>query len=255
METSSIVLQLLAIALSAGVLGISLLILHKTRKIHLASFRLLDDAEVTRKETTSLFQQFVALNALEKKLGFQEALPATRGWVGSPDFLCTVADALLEGKPKTVVECSSGVSTLVIARCLQLTGEGHLYSLEHESDYADKTREMLERFGVACWATVLDAPLARQNGGSPWYDDSVLPAHLDPIEILVVDGPPHDTAPLARLPAFPRLLPRMSESAVVILDDAARKAEQEIVRHWIQLAPDWELTYLHHEKGCAILKR
>lgn len=248
-------LHLLILALAGAGLMMVLWTFHKTRQIHVATFRLLEDSSAIHKESAALFSQLQALFSLESKLGLPESLPPVRGWAGSPDFLLTVADAVLNRKPKTVVECSSGVSTLVIARCLQLNGSGHVYSLEHDQNYADKSKRMLKQYGVDDWATVLYAPLVECKGNAVWYDDAVLPTNLAPIELLVIDGPPHDSAPLARLPALPRLLPRMAHNAAVILDDAAREAELEIVKRWLELAPDFKETYLHHEKGCAVLAR
>jgi predicted O-methyltransferase YrrM len=229
-------------------------VLHKIRKVHLAIYILLNDAAVTRRETESLFAQIQALLALERKLGLIEALPPMRGWAGSPDFLLIVADEILARKPQTVMECSSGVSTLVVARCLQMNGAGHVYSLEHNPDYAGKTRKLLDKYDLVEWATVLDAPLQTKHTGAPWYDEEVIPKDLAPIEILIVDGPPSQTAPLARFPALPRLLPRMAKDAIVIVDDADREDEQEIVKRWKQLFPELRQTGVNCEKGCVLIE-
>lgn len=149
-------------------LAFMVLVLHKTRKIHLATYTLLNDSVHIRQETSALFAQIQALLALERKLNMDEALPPMRGWAGSPDFLLIVADEVLARKPQTVMECSSGVSTLVVARCLQMMSAGHLYSLEHDPDYAHKTRKLLDKYGLADWATVLDAPLQTKHTDTPW---------------------------------------------------------------------------------------
>ncbi len=229
-------------------------VLHKTRKIHLATYTLLNDVAATRRETEALFAQIQALLALERKLGLTEALPPMRGWAGSPDFLLIVADEMLTRKPQTVMECSSGVSTLVVARCLQLNGAGHVCSLEHDSDYADKTRKLLDKYGLADWATVLDAPLQTKYTDTPWYDEDMIPNNMGLVEMLIVDGPPSHTAPLARYPALPRLLSRMAKTALVILDDADREDEREMVIRWRQQFPELRQTNLYCEKGCALLQ-
>ncbi|TCO74310.1 class I SAM-dependent methyltransferase [Chromatocurvus halotolerans] len=248
-------LQLLNIMLLTAILAISLWIFRKASKIHKASYRLIDDAAIVRKETQALFAQCQALRILESKLHLDQPLPATRGWAGSPDFLLTLADQVLAKKPTIVVECSSGVSTLVIARCLQLNGHGHAYSLEHDQTYAKKTEDMLTSFNLNDYATILYAPLVVKGNDSAWYDESVLSDHIAPIDILIVDGPPESTAPLARLPAVPRLLPRMNANATIILDDADREAERETVKRWLQMEPTFHVNHLHHEKGCVILSR
>lgn len=245
----------LSLLFLTGILATSFWIFRKTIKIHIATYQLLDDAKVTRKETTALFSQIQALRILEDKLALSKPLPPTRGWVGSPDFLLTIAEQILSTKPTVVVECSSGVSTLVIARCLQLNGVGHVYSLEHEKTYAAQTENMLKEFGVGEGATIVHAPLLKNAENQLWYDESQLPRDIRAIEVLVVDGPPMNTAPLARLPALPRLLHLMDSRAVVILDDADREAERETISQWLKMMPDFQVNYLHHEKGCVILTR
>ncbi|NDP38241.1 MAG: class I SAM-dependent methyltransferase [Rhodoferax sp.] len=229
--------------------------LYKIKKVHLVSFELLRNSNATRREVESLFSQVQYLLALERKLGLHDALPSMRGWAGSPDFLLKTAEEALRRKPQTVMECSSGVSTVVLARCLQLNGTGHVYSLENSPEFAIKTRALLEQHGLADWATVLDAPLVTQSTQSPWYDESAIPAELTAIDMLVVDGPPASTAPLARYPALPRLHPRMSENCTVMLDDADRSDEVEILRRWKQEFAEFEQTHLECEKGLVKLSR
>lgn len=240
-------------ALLLLLVALVLLVLHKTKKIHLATYTLLEDAAATHRETGVLFAQIQALLALERKLRLPEALPPLRGWAGSPDFLLVVADEVLNRKPRTVMECSSGVSTLVAARCLQLNGSGHVYSLEHDPNYAGKTRKLLDRYGLAAWATVLDAPLQTKHTETPWYTEEVIPEDLASIDILIVDGPPSQIAPLARLPALLRLLPRMTRNALIIVDDADREDEREMVRRWKQSFPEFQQIDLYCEKGCVLL--
>ncbi|MEA3639823.1 MAG: class I SAM-dependent methyltransferase [Lamprobacter sp.] len=255
MPTYALWTQLLNIFLLISILVILVWVFYKIKKIHIASYKILNDASKARRESAAIFTQLQSLSGLEKMLDLSWPLPLMRGWAGSPDLLLTIADTVLSHKPTTVVECSSGVSTLVIARCLQINGAGHLYSLEHEDKYVQKTIQMLEKHNVENWASVLHSKLKKYESGELWYDDSVMPEDLESIEMLVVDGPPHNIAPLARLPAFERLLPKMAEKVIVILDDAAREAETEIVKQWLNIEPSFKSTYLNHEKGCVILER
>lgn len=227
---------------------------HKIRRIHLATYRLLEDSASGRREAESLFAQLQALMALERILGLAEPLPPMRGWAGSPDFLLEVAREALGRKPQVLVECSSGVSTVVSARCMQLNGSGHVYSLEHEPEFAAKTRKLLARYGLTEWATVLDAPLQTTHTTTPWYAEQALPADMGRIEMLVVDGPPTPVAPLARAPAWPRLRGRMAKRCVVLVDDADRADETEMVRRWRALEPRLKETRLAAEKGLVLLE-
>ena len=70
-------------------------------------------------------------------------MPPTRGVAASPDFLLCIADHLRTAKPDIVAECGAGVTTLVIARCLQLNGYGKLFSIESDEGQARLARERL----------------------------------------------------------------------------------------------------------------
>jgi hypothetical protein len=248
-------LPLLWTALLLVAVALLVLVLRKVRLVHEASYKLLDDAAHTRTETGALFAQLQALMALEKQLDLAQALPPMRGWAGSPDFLLALAQQVTQRRPLSVMECSSGVSTVVIARCLQQLGQGHVHSLEHEPEYAEKTRALLQRHGLSDWATVLVAPLETVHTPTPWYAENALPATLKPVELLVVDGPPTSVARLARYPAYPRLRARLAEQHAVLVDDAARPDETEMVQRWRAENPRLAATDLYCEKGCTLLEQ
>jgi predicted O-methyltransferase YrrM len=245
----------LLISMLAGIAALLGVVLHKMRRIHVSLFGVAADAAEARRESRALFGQMQALLALERLLALRHRLPAMRGWAGSPDMLLAVAGRIIATKPGVVVECSSGVSTVVIARCCELNGGGHVYSLEHEAEYADKTRALLERHGLERWATVLHAPLTSGGDGAMWYRDSALPADLPPIDLLVIDGPPAGGDSQARFPAFPRLRPRLAAAATVMLDDADRPGERAIVQRWMEIEPGLRMSQLPAEKGLVMLER
>lgn len=229
-------------------------ILHKVRNMHLLVHAMRDDS---RQEYATLFRQIEALHGLYVSLGLRRALPLTRGWAASPDFLQELAAHALDEKPCCVVECSSGISTLVLARCMQINGAGRVYSLEHDPAYARRTRRQLQLHGLAEWAVVIDAPLLPQTFGTrgpqPWYDCSGLAPELA-IDMVVIDGPPQAIADQARYPAGPALFPRMAPGATVFLDDAARPAERAALQRWAEEFPELEIRSLPCEKGAAVLR-
>ncbi|MGW8392406.1 class I SAM-dependent methyltransferase [Pseudoduganella sp. HUAS MS19] len=240
-------------AAAIGVLFLCAYILHKVRNMHLLVHEMKDDS---RQEHASLFRQLEALQGLYISLGLQRALPLTRGWAASPDFLQELAAHALDEKPACVVECSSGTSTLVLARCMQINGAGKVFSLEHDPAYARRTRRQLELHGLADWATVIDAPLLTQTFGDrqqPWYDCSGLKTG-QPIEMVVIDGPPQATSDAARYPAGPTLFPRMAPGAAIFLDDAMRPGERAALQRWAAEFPELEISSLPCEKGAAMLR-
>lgn len=230
--------------------------IHKIRRIHLASYRIEHELSQIRRELFALFPQWQAMKALERRLELGVPLPPLRGWAGSPDFLLAVTAEMDRLRPQCVLECSSGASTLVIARCLQQQGHGHVYSLEHEPHFAQQTRQLLRAHGLDGWATIVDAPLVDLQGGSMrWYSLAALPPELSPAALLVVDGPPGAGGPLARLPALERLAAHLAPAAVVLLDDADRPDEREVVDRWLLAHPEFTLQRLPAEKGLARLVR
>lgn len=228
--------------------------LYKLRRAHLLLYDMRDQ---TRTDTANLFRQLEALQGLYAELDLKISLPPTRGWAASPDFLLQLARHARAARPLTVVECSSGASTLVLARCMQLYGGGKVLSLEHDPHYAALTREHLRQHGLEGWACVVDAPLIPQPiaGESwPWYDLSGLPAGLG-IDMLVIDGPPQATRTQARYPAGALLFPHLNPGAAVFLDDASRREEQAIVQRWRQEFPALQHELRVCEKGCVVLTK
>jgi predicted O-methyltransferase YrrM len=198
----------------------------------------------------------VSYQTVEKSLSLEKALPVTENWSAAEDFLLLLADYCLTGKPKTIVECSSGTSSLVLARCCQLNQCGHVYSLENGDEFAAQTRQQLEDFSLTGYCDVMHAPLkdyAIADEIFQWYDISHL--SLADIDLLVIDGPPGFIQKQSRYPALPLLAPLLAEHCAVYLDDAAREDELAIVVRWQQAYPEFRTEYIANERGCAILTR
>ncbi|WP_439135217.1 class I SAM-dependent methyltransferase [Pseudomaricurvus sp.] len=201
------------------------------------------------------FRQIEALLGLYKDLDFEFALPHTRGFAASPDFLGVVHETIKRKAPNVVVECSSGMSTLIAAKALQQLGTGHVYSLESDKYYCDQTQALLDKHNVSDWATVIHAPLnpTEINGVSyQWYDASAL-SQLEDVELMVIDGPFAGVNPLARYPAGPKLLPLLAEGGEVLIDDYQRADEKKMVQLWLDQFPDLEKQDVTCEKGCMRL--
>lgn len=200
----------------------------------------------------STFRQLEALYGVHLDLGLKNSLPPTRKWAASPDLLKQLTTYALQARPKVIVECGSGVSTIVLARCVQLNGTGFVYSLEHSPEVAEQVRRNLRQHELDEYVKVLDAPLRNYELGGQtwlWYSMDGLPA--TGIDMLLVDGPPAATQSLARYPAGPLLLTRLTPGAAAFLDDANRSDEKQVVERWAQEYPELRRGFLDCEKGCA----
>ena len=242
------IVQLLA---TVAVLTLVCYTLYKVRAAHLLLYKV---GGQVRGGTENLFRQLEALQGLYVELGLTKSMPATRGWAASPDFLLETARYALANKPGAVLECSSGTSTMVLARCMQINGSGHVYSLEHDAHYAAQTRLLLETHGLSGWATVIDAPLTQHQIGDGqwlWYETAALPPLS--FDMLTIDGPPQATGHLARYPAGPLLFPRLGANAAVFMDDADRPDERAILARWNAEFPLLAQSSRPCEKGCAVI--
>ena len=210
---------------------------------------------ITADQTRAQIQANIALHqVLQPRL----PLPSMIHWTALPELGAEIVTPILGGTIKTVVEAGSGVSTLLSAYALERANvaDGQVLSLDHDFDYAQKTREHLERHHLTARARVLDAPLVRHdiNGETwLWYSLEHLPNDVG-IDLLVIDGPPVATQPLARYPALPLLFDRLNPGACIILDDAARESERAVVRRWLhEYAGRLRHTFVHTARGTSLL--
>ena len=203
--------------------------------------------------------QIEALLSLYTELKPKHGFPKSRGWAASPDFLREIHERCLRERPNNVLECSSGLSTLIIAYCLKTLGGGKVFSLENDPIYANHTRELIKKHDLEKFSEVIDAPLrdlSVTGWAGKWYDLSGMPSDLI-AEFLIVDGPPAFTQNLARYPAYPMLKNYLSDSAIIVCDDAKRVDERSSIDRWI--SEDIELRSIlndeESEKGIVVLQR
>lgn len=151
---------------------------------------------------------------------------------------CALLCERIRGGRREVVECGSGVSTVLLARALRDAGGGRLHALEHDPTWAATVRALLERERLGGVATVVEAPLgphALARNGCGWYTaDAVEELPRGGIDLLLVDGPPAGEPGLgeARYPALPALAARLAADALVALDDVDRPGEAAVLAAW-----------------------
>ena len=89
-----------------------------------------------KKTLESLVHPPASYLTLVNQLALDAGIPYVDQWSACADFLELIVDHVLQAKPATLLECGSGLTTLVLARACQLNGTGHLYSLENGEQYA-----------------------------------------------------------------------------------------------------------------------
>ncbi|OJF13696.1 O-methyltransferase [Couchioplanes caeruleus] len=180
------------------------------------------------REIEAMFQLFAEFTP-------RAPMPSSGDFALNPTDLLDLLYLVRLRRPQLVVELGSGTSTVWLAYALEKTG-GRLVSLDHDGDYARKTREQLDAHGLSAVAEVRTAPLtelAVDGKTYRWYDVEKL-ADVRDIDLLLIDGPPAATGPDARYPALHALQSRLAPVATVVLDDADRPDEQDAVRRWTE---------------------
>lgn len=227
-----------AVALLCGATTLSLLILWKNQKLA---------SEDLRSQMDRQWAQIDAMFALQSAIRGGPIPSASRGWAASPDLLRIICDDVWRNRPRLVVELGSGLSTLVIGLQLKSLGGGRLVSVEHDPAYAARVREA----GLAELVEILDCPLGPCTvSGSEWRWYQIPDFDPRSIDLLLVDGPPAATGPLARYPALPMMEPFLAIGARLYLDDSARRDEQEILRLWRAESKSLVFESCMAEKGC-----
>jgi len=179
-----------------------------------------------------------AISFLNQIIQPVEPIWFTRGFAASPELLVNIYKLIVNRKPKLVLDLGSGLTTLVAAYALRQNGFGRVVAWEHLREYSLETISLINQHGLSDWASVQEAPLEPtllDGQEFSWY--SQRPTNDQQIDLLLVDGPPESTGPLARYPAIPVLSPWFSGEIAIVLDDAERSDEQKALELWAKVLP------------------
>lgn len=223
-------------ALIAVLVAVLVLVLHTYR--------------MTQKDMQHTQRQIQSLLALYHLNNFRHPIPALGGWTATPELLVTIMDVVRKQGARHVVELGSGASTSIVPYFFE--GEGLLTSVEHDGAFLEKTRSQLEVHHPNRVKLHHGALIDQEIGGETWRWYDVRELRIEqPIDVLVVDGPPLKTHFMARYPALPALYPYLSNSAVIIVDDADRPDEQAMLARWKREFPDIKVEQDFSQKGLA----
>ncbi|MEM9465427.1 MAG: class I SAM-dependent methyltransferase [Actinomycetota bacterium] len=204
----------------------------------------------------TMYAQIEALIGLYRELDGQRTLPPLRRWAISPDSARLVLGLVREHRPRNVLECGSGASTILFGH-LHLAGEiERLIALEHDVVWHELARQQLRQFGLEDETELHFTPLVDHPDEAvetPWYDTTEV--EFAPLDMVLVDGPPDATGPLARFPAAPLLLEHCRPGCLFVMDDFIRQSEQDTVDRWIEEYP-MTLIAVHEspEKHLAVVQ-
>jgi protein-L-isoaspartate O-methyltransferase len=194
--------------------------------------------EVTRLQRDQT-REVEALLQLFRDVTPRAPMPSSGRWALNPTDLLGILHLIGQQRPGLVLELGSGTSSVWIAYALEQFG-GRLVSIDHEPEFAARTRTLLAAHGLDQVAEVRDTPLrpvSIEDTEFNWYDVDGL-ADVDGVDLMLVDGPPGGVGPLARYPALHLLRHKLSGTATVVLDDANRPDEKDVLARWQAELPD-----------------
>lgn len=149
------------------------------------------------------------------------SLPSTP-WSMQPAALAELDAWLWDQSPRVVVECGSGLSTVVFANYARYSG-AQVVSLDHDRRYHTQTSQLLAQHGLGSHVDLRLCPLV----GSPPMYETVLP---DGVEFVLIDGPPEATG--GREATLDALMPHLASRWSAWLDDGSRRLERDAVAGW-----------------------
>ena len=186
------------------------------------------------RQVESLVQIYARFNDLKLPM------PSTGGFAIDSQALGHLLSLVEERRPKKILELGSGASTIWLGYLCQSFG-GELVTLDHLEGYLDLTRTAVDRHGLHDHVESRLAPLEPvESAGATynWYSLASL-NDLTDIDLVLIDGPPAATGPKARYPALPYIIDLLAPHATVILDDAHRQEEADIIEEWLREFPDF----------------
>ena len=218
-----------------------------------------DNERVHRRLHLETQRQDQAVSNLGALVTLEGRVPPLGGWAASADLMVLVLDELLSQRPRTVVECGSGTSTLLLAMAVREHGlDTRIVALEHLPRFKDETEQVLAQHGLSDRVEVRLAPLEAgsvEGHATPWYSESAL-GDLEDIGLLLVDGPPTKTGHLARYPAIPLLRSKLAPDCVVVMDDLVRDSDHQVAEQWRRLLPDFEYELMSTlQKHAGVFRR
>ncbi len=203
--------------------------------------------------------QIEALFSIYSVLDLRYPMPPMRGWPISPDFGNLVMKQILDQdlNPNLLFELGSGVSSVLSGYCFEKRGKGSVLSIDHDASFSQLSQKMLKNHGLQNYVKIHHTPLVKtklKGNEFLWYDLKILEP-VEPIDILVIDGPPGYQQKMARYPAVPLLHKYLRDGAVILVDDANRPDEQEMVKRWLSEYKDLSAEEVKTEKGAVILRK
>lgn len=173
-------------------------------------------------------------------------------WAMEPASLLQIINFIQIRQCQSVVECGSGLSTLIIGALFQQNQRGHIISLEEDPEWHEIMSKLLEEQGLNPYVTLISAPLQPYDSSAKetlWYSRERLASifqEFKQLDLLIIDGPIASSS-ASRYPALPEFEPLIDGQTLIILDDSNRPREQKILDTWAEMY-DLDIEFQNRSK-------
>lgn len=166
----------------------------------------------------------------------------THGWHLRANAMRRIAEIVAQLRPRLVLELGSGSSTVLLARqCASLGSEARIVSVEESQIFAARTRRLLRRYNLLDRVSIVVSPVVRTRIG-PWLgycyempEVGIASAMAgERAELALIDGPMSAWTMRGdcRYGTLPLIRRWLADGALVIVDDASRRRERNIIERW-----------------------
>lgn len=197
-----------------------------------------------------------AMSILQPLMSGKDYL-AINGGALRPFCMAYILNEIIINKRKSIIEFGSGISTILIARLIK---ENELpvsfVSVEHNIEWIEVLKKQLEKENLTDFAKIEYINLVDQNtefGNILSYDSQrILNIVGDSkYDLIIVDGPPANTREIrySRYPVFLNLINNLSNDYCLIIDDANRKGEKEIINTYKNTYPKLDFNLVGKTLG------
>jgi len=151
---------------------------------------------------------------------------SNEGYAANLEYLEAVAKSSIATQGP-ILECGSGATTLLLG-ILSARRKIEVWSLEHSPEWQERLTKELKRNGIS-GVHVCASPLV-EYGEFDWYSPpmSQMPRHFS---LVICDGPPGTTKG-GRYGLLPVMGSRLPPGSTILLDDAGRPGEVELIKKW-----------------------
>lgn len=151
---------------------------------------------------------------------------SNEGYAANLEYLEAVAKSCVTTEGP-ILECGSGLTTILLGTlCARRKIE--VWSLEHSVEWQDRVGKELKRYGIST-VHVCASPLV-EYGEFVWYSAPMtqMPKQFS---LVICDGPPGTTKG-GRYGLLPVMGSRLPPGSTILLDDAGRPGEKELIKQW-----------------------